>query len=155
MYFCITVSCLCFSICWGQPCYREYMCLPLGEHPDWPSRSTGREDQRPWKFSGGTSAETGLHWGDAATGDAQNAPLIHHFRVGNDLPSDVEMKSFIVDECFSAQLAWFIFPSLWLVHSLLSLHWSFWWSSFTCRIALRDWHSSVHILLVQPARWTV
>ncbi len=47
------------------------MCHPLGERPDRPGGGPGREDQRPRKFSGGTPAETGLHRGDAATGDAR------------------------------------------------------------------------------------
>lgn len=45
------------------------MCRPLGERSDRPSGGAGREDQRPGKFSGGTPAETGLHRGDAATGN--------------------------------------------------------------------------------------
>lgn len=49
------------------------MCHPLGERSDRPSGGAGREDQRPGKFSGGTPAETGLHRGDAATGNAHTS----------------------------------------------------------------------------------
>lgn len=56
---------------------REWMCHPLGERSDWPGRGPGREDQRPRKFSGGTPAETGLHRGDAATGNAHTRMQTH------------------------------------------------------------------------------
>lgn len=43
-------------------------CVSSGERPDRPGGGAGREDQRLGKFSRGAPAETGLHWGDAATG---------------------------------------------------------------------------------------
>lgn len=56
------------------------MCLPLGERPDRPGGSAGREDPRPGNVPAGTSAEIVLHRGDAATGTHPHT----HTHTGHD-----------------------------------------------------------------------
>lgn len=65
LFLCHADSALCLS-----SANREWTCCPLGERSDRPGGGAGREDQRPRKFSGGTPAETGLHRGNAAAGNA-------------------------------------------------------------------------------------